>query len=137
LSPSLGATYSVGAIGRASPYLRTPAPIQNMILYIYIYKPSIAHLRDLSCEVLSEISQTRSQKNAGLLDAMSFKIFSLATYTAIQSVFIFTHQNTVEVIFLNAVQYRLRFPLVSKRRQFSFIFNLGNKAKSQEAKYGE
>jgi hypothetical protein len=36
----------------------------------------------------------------------------------------------VEVIFLNAVEYCLRFPL-DVRHYFSFIVNLGNKAKSQ------
>jgi hypothetical protein len=41
---------------------------------------------------------------------------------------------------LNAVEYRLRFFLdvtVSKRHPFSFIFNFGNKAKSQGAKSSE
>jgi hypothetical protein len=43
----------------------------------------------------------------------------------------------MEAIFLNAVEYRLKFPLdvtVSKRHPFSFIFSFGNKAKSQGAK---
>jgi hypothetical protein len=50
-------------------------------------------------------------------------------------------KNAVEVMFLNDVEYRLRVPFVarhvSKRRPFSFIFNLENKAKSQRAKSGE
>jgi hypothetical protein len=56
---------------------------------------------------------------------------------------IFPHfKSTVEVILLNAVEYHLRFPLdvrdtVSKPHPFNFIFNLGNKAKSQGAKSGE
>jgi hypothetical protein len=47
----------------------------------------------------------------------------------------------VEVIFLNAVKYLLRFPLdvrqCFKTSSFHFIFNLGNKEKSQGAKSGE
>jgi hypothetical protein len=41
----------------------------------------------------------------------------------------------VEVIFFNAVECRLPFP-VSKRRPLTFILNLENK-KSQDAKSGE
>jgi hypothetical protein len=47
----------------------------------------------------------------------------------------------MEVIFLNAVQYHLWSlwmpDIVSKHHPFSFIFNLGNKEKSQGAKSGE
>jgi hypothetical protein len=45
-------------------------------------------------------------------------------------------KSNMEVIFLNVLVYHQRFYLwmsdtLSKRRRFSFIFNLGNKAKSQ------
>jgi hypothetical protein len=43
----------------------------------------------------------------------------------------------VEVIFLNAVEYLWMSDTVSKCRPFSFIFNLGNKAKLQGAKSGK
>jgi hypothetical protein len=47
----------------------------------------------------------------------------------------------VKVIFLNAIEYHLQSfwmsDTVSKCRPFSFIFNLGNKAKSQGSKSGE
>jgi hypothetical protein len=59
-----------------------------------------------------------------VLAAISFR-----TYTAIPSFFP-RFKSSVEVIFLNAVEYRLRFPwmsdTVSKRRPISFIFNLGS-----------
>jgi hypothetical protein len=64
----------------------------------------------------------------------------LGTYTAIPS-FFSRFKSTMEVIVLNAVEYRLqlipfRCQTLSKR-PISFIFNLGNKAKSQGAKSGE
>jgi hypothetical protein len=86
------------------------------------------------------------KKNAGLaysiLAAISFKIVSMGTYTAIPYIFFFFPRlkSTVEVIFLNAVEYRLRFPLDIRhcfKTPLYFIFNLGNKAKSQGAKSGE
>jgi hypothetical protein len=87
------------------------------------------------------------KRNAGLthpiLAAISYKTASLGTHTAIQSFFFFSFprfKSTVEVIFLNAVEYRMRFTLdvtVSKRPPFNFIINWGNKAKSQGAKSGE
>jgi hypothetical protein len=47
----------------------------------------------------------------------------------------------MEVTSLNAVEYHVWLPLdvrhCFKRHPFSFIFNLGNKAKSQQAKSGE
>jgi hypothetical protein len=47
----------------------------------------------------------------------------------------------VEVIFFNAVEYCLQFPLdvrhCFKHRPFSFVSNLGNKAKSQGTKSGK
>jgi hypothetical protein len=84
------------------------------------------------------------RRNAGLtysiLAAVSFIIVSFGIYTVISSFFSML-QNTIEVILLNSVEYRLRFPLdvrhVSKRHPFSFILNLGNKVKSQGAKSSE
>jgi hypothetical protein len=55
----------------------------------------------------------------------------LGTYTAIPSFFP-RFKSTVEVIVLNAVEYRLRFPLdvrhCFKTSPLQFHFNLGNKA---------
>jgi hypothetical protein len=54
------------------------------------------------------------KRNAGftnsVLAAINFKIASLGRYTAIPSSFP-RFKSTVEVIFLNAVEYRLRLPL--------------------------
>jgi hypothetical protein len=74
-----------------------------------------------------------------ILAATSIKIVSFGTYRTSPS-FSPRFKSIVEVIFLNAVEYRLRFPLdvtVSERHPFSFIFDMGNKAKSQGAKSGE
>jgi hypothetical protein len=79
--------------------------------------------------------------NAGLtysiLAAISFKIVSLGMYTVFPSFFP-CFKSKMKVIFLNAAEYRLRFPLdvdtVSKFHPFSFILNLGNKVKSQGAR---
>jgi hypothetical protein len=76
--------------------------------------------------------------NAGLtysiLAAVSFKIVSSWMYTAIPSFFPHFKSN-VQVIFLNFVEYCLRFlwmsDTVSKRCPSSFIFNFRNKVKSQ------
>jgi hypothetical protein len=84
------------------------------------------------------------KRNAGLtysnLAVISFKTVSLGMYTLIPS--FFSHfKSTVKVISITAVEYHLRFTFecqtVSKRLLFSFIFNLGNKAKSQGAKSSE
>jgi hypothetical protein len=60
-----------------------------------------------------KVSGLGQKRNSGLtysiLADISFKIISLGTYTAIP--LFFSHlKSTVEVIFLNAVEYRLRFP---------------------------
>jgi hypothetical protein len=70
-------------------------------------------------------------RNAGLIYSIladiSFKLVSLGTYTAIPSFFP-RFKSTVEVIFLNAVEHRLRFPLdvrhcfETSSRQFHFQF---------------
>jgi hypothetical protein len=75
------------------------------------------------------------KRNTGLtysiLAAIYFNIVSLGTYTTIPS--FFPHfKSTAEVIFLTAVESGLQVPLdVRERHPFSFVFNLGNKAKSQ------
>jgi hypothetical protein len=61
-------------------------------------------------EVISESSRTRSKKKCWLnliLATIAFKIVSLGTNRVIPS-FFQCFKSTVEVIFLNAVKYRLR-----------------------------
>jgi hypothetical protein len=94
-------------------------------------------------EVLLESSWTRSEKKCWLnliLDAISIKIVSLGMYTAIPS-FLPCFKSIVEVILLNAVEYRLRFPLDVRHcfemLSLQFHFKFGKKAKSQRAMSGE
>jgi hypothetical protein len=96
-------------------------------------------------DVLSESSPTMSKKNAGLtysiLAAISFKTVSLGTYTAIPS--FFSHASkapwkSFSLMLSSTACDSLQMPdTVPKCRPFSFIFNLGNKAKSQGTKSGE
>jgi hypothetical protein len=84
------------------------------------------------------------KRNTGLiyliLAAISFKIVSFGTYTAIPSFFP-RFKSTVEVIVLNAVEYRPLFPLDVRHRfktsSLQFHFQFGKQAKSQGAKSGE
>jgi hypothetical protein len=75
-------------------------------------------------------------KNAGftysILAAISFKIDSLGKYTMTPSVF--KHfKSTVEVIFLNAAEYRFQFPLYVrhcfKMLSLQFHFQFGKQSK--------
>jgi hypothetical protein len=65
-------------------------------------------------EVYWKVPGLGQKRNAGLtyliLAAISFKTVSLGAYTVIPSFFP-CYKNTVEVIFLNVVEYCLRFPL--------------------------
>jgi hypothetical protein len=79
---------------------------------------------------VSESSRTRSEKKYYRnlnLDAISFQIISLGTYTAILSFFP-RLKSTVEVIFLNAVENSFRFSLDIRHcfkmssLQFHFLF---------------
>jgi hypothetical protein len=89
----------------------------------------------------SESSQIRSTKNAGLtyliLSAISFKIVSLGTYTEIPSFFP-CFKSTIEVIFLNAVEYRFAIPfgcqILLQKIIPSVSFSIGKTAKSWGAK---
>jgi hypothetical protein len=82
------------------------------------------------------------KRNVGLtysiLADIYFKIVPLGMCTGIPSFFP-CFKSTMEVIFLNAVPLVIPFgcQTVSKRRPFSFILNLGSKAKSQGAKSSE
>jgi hypothetical protein len=64
----------------------------------------------------------------------------LGAYTVIPSFFP-CFKSTVEVIFLNAVEYHLQIPLdvrhCFKTSSLQFLFQFGNKAKLQGAKSGE
>jgi hypothetical protein len=82
------------------------------------------------------------KRNAGLtysstLAVISFKIVSYGKYTAIPSFFT-RFKSTVQVIFLNAVEPRSRFPLDvnTASKHCPFRFNLENKPKSRGAKSG-
>lgn len=88
-------------------------------------------------------SQTSQKRNTGstysIAAAISFKIVSLRTYTAIP-LFSPRFQSTLEVILLDAVKYRLQFPLYIRHffKTFSLQFNLqfGKQTKSQGPKSG-
>jgi hypothetical protein len=77
----------------------------------------IVTLTELACSMKAHYQKVPGlgqKRNAGLTDsilaAISFKIISLGTYTAIPS--FFPHfKSTVEISFLNAVEYRGWVPL--------------------------
>jgi hypothetical protein len=81
----------------------------------------------------------KKKRNVGLtysiLAVIAFKIVSLGTYTAI-SPFFPRFKSTVEVIFLNTVENRLRFPLdvrhCFKTSSFQFHFQFGGKREITE-----
>jgi hypothetical protein len=82
--------------------------------------------------VLSKSSRTRSKKkcwpNLLILAVISFRVVSLGTYTVVP-LFFPRFKSTLEVIFLNALEYRLRFPLdvghCFKTSSFQFHFQFG------------
>jgi hypothetical protein len=84
------------------------------------------------------------KRNAGLtysiLAATSFKIVSLGAYTAIP-LFFARFQNIVEAIFVNAVEYRLRFPLdvrhCFKMSSLQLHFQFGKHSEITGTKAGE
>jgi hypothetical protein len=86
-------------------------------------------------EVYQKVTGLGQKRNAALtyvnLTVIFFKIVSLGTYTAIPSFFP-PFKSTVEVIFLNAVEYRLRFPLdirnCFKTSPFQFYFLFGKQS---------
>jgi hypothetical protein len=83
------------------PFLMNPA-ILHELTYIYIY------------EVYRKVPRLGQKRNVGLtysiLATMSFKIVSLGKYTAIP-LFSPCFKSIGEVIFLNAVEYHLQFPV--------------------------
>jgi hypothetical protein len=107
-----------------------------------MYEKVLMH--SLFYEVLSESPELCQKINAGLtysiMAAISFKIVSLGTYTTIPSFFLH-FKSTVEVILVHVLSTACdslqMSDTVSKRRPFRFIFNMGNKAKSQGAKSDE
>jgi hypothetical protein len=93
-------------------------------------------------EVYRKVPGLGQKRNTGLtysiLAAIYFKIVYLGKYTANPSLFS-RFKSIVEDVFLHAVECRSLWmsDTVSKRRPFSFIFNLGNKAESQGSEPGE
>jgi hypothetical protein len=80
-------------------------------------------------EVLSESFQTRTKRNAGLTYFILVAIFSsipVGTYS-VTPTFFPRFRSTVEVAFLNAVEYCFLFP-VSMCHTLSLIFSLGAKS---------
>jgi hypothetical protein len=92
-------------------------PIYTRDIYLIIESSAIwcrGNATTTSIRCIGKFPDYIKKRNTGLtysiLAAISFKIVSLGTYTAMPQFFP-SFKSTVQVIFLNAVEYRLRFPL--------------------------